>query len=99
MISVRVLTDWEDAFSGPVEWDLASIIWNAKLLDSDQDLVKGILKSYQEAGGLYDESVLEQCLIARAAVMSAWYPILYPAPSEERVGKLRQRIEWLKINI
>jgi hypothetical protein len=40
--------------------------------------------------------VLEQCLIARAAVMSAWYPILYPAPSEERVGKLKQRIEWLR---
>jgi thiamine kinase-like enzyme len=89
-------TDWEDAFSGPVEWDLASIIWNAKLLDDDQALVNGILKSYQAAGGRYDESVLEQCLIARAAVMSAWYPILYPAPSEERVGKLKQRIEWLR---
>ena len=89
-------TDWEDAFSGPVEWDLASIIWNAKLLDDDQVLVNGILESYQAAGGRYDESVLEQCLIARAAVMSAWYPILYPAPSEERVGKLKQRIEWLR---
>jgi Phosphotransferase enzyme family len=89
-------TDWEDAFSGPVEWDLASIIWNAKLLDDDQPLVRGILKSYQAAGGRYDELVLGQCLIARAAVMSAWYPILYPAPSEERVGKLKQRIEWLR---
>lgn len=89
-------TDWEDAFSGPVEWDLASIIWNAKLLDNDQDFVDQVLESYQEAGGKYDELVLDQCLIARAAVMSAWYPILYPAPSEERVRKLRQRIEWLK---
>jgi hypothetical protein len=88
--------DWEDAFSGTVEWDLASIIWNAKLLDDDQNFVVQVLKSYQEAGGRYDESVLDQCLIARAAVMSAWYPILYPAPSEERVKKLRQRIEWLE---
>lgn len=89
-------TDWEDAFSGPVEWDLASIIWNAKLLDSDQDFVDQVLESYQAVGGKYDESVLAQCLIARAAVMSAWYPILYPSPSEERVRKLKQRIEWLK---
>ncbi len=88
-------TDWEDAFSGPVEWDLASIIWNVKLLENDHALVKGILESYQNAGGRYDKSVLEQCLIARAAVMSAWYPILYPSPSEERMRKLKQRIEWL----
>lgn len=89
-------TDWEDAFSGPVEWDLASIIWNAKLLENDQVLVRGILESYQDAGGRYDEAILDQCLIARAAVISAWYPILYPSPSEERVGKLKQRIEWLQ---
>lgn len=88
--------DWEDAFSGPIEWDLASIIWNAKLLENDQAMVDGILKSYRDAGGRYDEVALDQCLIARAAVMSAWYPILYPNPSEERVSKLRQRIEWLR---
>lgn len=89
-------TDWEDAFSGPVEWDLASIIWNAKLLDNDHDFVDQVLESYQAVGGKYDELVLKQCLIARAAVMSAWYPILYPAPSEERVRKLEQRIDWLE---
>ncbi|MFN7343127.1 MAG: phosphotransferase family protein, partial [bacterium] len=89
-------TDWEDAFSGPVEWDLASIIWNAKWLDNDQNFVDQVLESYQEAGGKYDELVLKHCLIARAAVMSAWYPILYPSPSEERVRKLKQRIEWLR---
>lgn len=89
-------TDWEDAFSGPVEWDLASIIWNAKLLDNDQDFVDQVLKSYQASGGRYDESLLDQCLMARAAVMSAWYPILYPSPSEDRVRKLKQRIEWLE---
>jgi hypothetical protein len=92
-------TDWEDAFSGPVEWDLASIIWNAKLLDNDQNFVDQVLKSYRDTGGRYDESVLEQCLIARAAVMSAWYPILYPSPSEERLRKLNQRIEWLSDNL
>ncbi len=89
-------TDWEDAFSGPIEWDLASIIWNAKLLENDHQTVDAILSAYQNAGGKFDERVLDQCLIARAVVMSAWYPILYPNPNEERVKKLKQRIEWLR---
>jgi thiamine kinase-like enzyme len=89
-------TDWEDAFSGPVEWDLASIIWNAKLLENDHKTVESILGSYQNAGGKIVERLLEQSLIARAVVMSAWYPILYPKPNEERVRKLKNRIEWLR---
>ena len=90
-------TDWEDAFSGPVEWDLASIIWNAKILEEDAETVDGILGAYQQAGGRFDEHALHQCLIARAAVMSAWYPILYPQPDAERRAKLQRRLEWLRM--
>lgn len=89
-------TDWEDTFAGPVEWDVASIIWNAKLLDGDEETVNQILKAYRVAGGEIHEEALHQCLIARAAVVTAWYPILYPNPNEDRQTKLRQRIEWLK---
>lgn len=89
-------TDWEDAFSGPVEWDLASIIWNVRLLDDDQSHADAILTGYRNAGGNYVESVLQQCLAARAAVMSAWYPVLYPDPSPERTAKLRHRLDWLE---
>lgn len=89
-------TDWEDTFAGPVEWDLASIIWNAKILDKDEALVSAILDAYRAAGGRIDQRVLEQSLIARAAVMTAWYPILYPNPNAERSAKLRRRIEWLE---
>ena len=88
-------TDWEDTFRGPVEWDLASIIWNARILDEDHDTADGILASYRAAGGNVDSMALEQSLIARAAVMSAWYPVLYPDPSPERREKLRFRLEWL----
>jgi thiamine kinase-like enzyme len=88
-------TDWEDAFSGPVEWDLASIIWNARILDEDHHKADGILDAYQHAGGRIDPAALKQCLIARAAVMSAWYPVLYPNPDSERVRKLRLRLDWL----
>lgn len=88
-------TDWEDAFSGPVEWDLASVIWNARILDDHQDTAGGILRAYQESGGQFDEVVLQQCLIARAAVMSVWYPVLYPDPGEDRRRKLQRRLDWL----
>ncbi|RYD66124.1 MAG: aminoglycoside phosphotransferase family protein [Verrucomicrobiaceae bacterium] len=89
-------TDWEDTFAGPVEWDLASIIWNARLLDEDHDTADRLLKAYQAAGGAFDPGALEQSLIARAAVMSAWYPILYPDPSPERREKLKFRLDWLE---
>jgi hypothetical protein len=89
-------TDWEDAFAGPIEWDLASVIWNAKLLENDHAAADAIVQAYASCGTAIDGKVLDQCLIARAAVMSAWYPILYPNPSPERVQKLQQRLEWLK---
>lgn len=87
-----LLTDWEDAFSGPVEWDIASLIWNAKILDDDNQAVSAILDAY----GSVNSDALQQSMIARAAVITAWYPILYPNPNEERQAKLRHRIEWLK---
>jgi streptomycin 6-kinase len=89
-------SDWEDTFSGPVEWDVASIIWNAKLLEEDHDTANSILASYRDAGGHVDENILHQSLIARAAVMTAWYPVLYPNPNAERRSKLQRRIEWLE---
>ena len=85
-------TDWEDTFAGPVEWDVASIIWNAQILDHDHTTVKAIRDAY----GSLNESVLSQCLVARAAVISTWYPILYPNPDKGRQEKLRRRIEWLE---
>lgn len=85
-------TDWEDTFAGPVEWDVASIIWNAQLLDHDHATVNAIRDAY----GPVDEKALQQCLVARAAVITAWYPILYPNPDADRQDKLRRRIEWLE---
>jgi hypothetical protein len=87
--------DWEDAFSGPVEWDLASIIWNARILEKDHETADAILTAYRDSGGRIDLHALHHCLIARAAVMSAWYPILYPDPSPQRKSKLQARLDWL----
>jgi hypothetical protein len=89
-------TDWEDTFRGPVEWDLASVIWNARVLEEDHATADGILGAYRAAGGRIDAGALEHCMIGRAAVMTAWYPVLYPAMGEERREKLRRRLVWLE---
>lgn len=89
-------TDWEDTFAGPVEWDVASIIWNAQILDEDRAAVQAICDAYGEAGGVIDACALRHSLIARAVVMTAWYPILYPNPNAERQAKLQRRINWLR---
>lgn len=89
-------TDWEDTFLGPVEWDLASIIWNARILDEDHATADTILEAYLNAGGSINSDALHHSLIARAAVMSAWYPVLYPEPSSERRRKLHRRLKWLE---
>ena len=89
-------TDWEDTFSGPVEWDLASVIWNARELEGDTVWVDGVLNAYRQAGGEFDERALEVCMVGRAAVMTAWYPVLYPDMSPERAARLQKRIEWLE---
>ncbi len=88
-------TDWEDTFAGPVEWDVASAIWNAKLLDADDTTANVILKAYREAGGHLDTEAMHHSLIGRAAVMTAWYPILYPNPNPERQRRLQHRLDWL----
>ena len=85
-------TDWEDTFAGPVEWDLASILWNAQFLEDDHATVTAIRKAY----GPVNEEVLEHCFTARAAVITAWYPILYPQPDAGRQDKLHRRLEWLQ---
>lgn len=87
-------TDWEDAFTGPIEWDIASLVWNAQILDEDHATVNAILQAY----GPVNKIALRQSLVARAAVITAWYPILYPNPNEDRRTKLTRRIEWLEAN-
>jgi len=91
-------TDWEDTFSGPAEWDLASVIWNARILDEDHVTADGILEAYRREGGSIDPLALHHCMIGRAAVMTAWYPILYPDLTPERQHRLNRRLEWLALS-
>ena len=91
-------TDWEDSFLGPVEWDLSSLLWNARYLEQDSTGVGEVLAGYRDAGGLWDEERLEICDRVRAAVMTAWYPVLYPDLSGDRRRRLEFRLDWLRAN-
>jgi hypothetical protein len=91
-------TDWEDTFLGPIEWDLASIVWNARFLENNEASANALLAAYCKAGGEIHETAMHHSQIARAAVMCAWYPILYPDTSSERLEKLRFRLKWLREN-
>lgn len=89
-------TDWEDAFAGPAEWDVASIVWNPLILDEDHDTVNCIMDGYRQDGGVIDPQAFAQCLVARAAVVTAWYPLLYPNPNADRQDKMLRRLQWLR---
>lgn len=88
--------DWEDVFLGPIEWDLASIVWNHKFLDQEEEKVHQLLDAYTAEGATYNESILDLCYEARAAVVCVWYPFLYPNPSPERIEKLKARLVYLQ---
>jgi hypothetical protein len=90
-----VWTDWEDTFAGPVEWDVASALWNARFLDGDSHAVERFLAGYRGGGGSLEEHTLHACFETRAAVICAWYPLLYPEPDAERRRKLEVRLRWL----
>ena len=88
-------TDWEDTFIGPVEWDLASAVWNARFLEEDINAEAQFLKGYQAGGGTVCLERMEACYEARAAVICVWYPVLYPEPDTRRRDKLEKRLKWL----
>jgi hypothetical protein len=88
-------TDWEDTFYGPVEWDVASAVWNAQLLEQDSATVDAITAGYLHDGAELDSEAMRLCMIARGAVMTAWYPLLYPEMDAQRQDKLKQRLSWL----
>jgi hypothetical protein len=89
-------TDWEDTFSGPVEWDLCSVIWNARILDEDEATAHAIQEAYEAGGTTLDAQVMHLCMTTRGAVMTAWYPLLYPEMNADRRSKLARRLTWLE---
>jgi hypothetical protein len=86
-------TDWEDAFIGPIEWDLASLVANPYVFGADQDKAEAALWGY----GAYDPQVLALCIEVRTFVALVWSVIQYQQqPSPERQERVEYRLNWFR---
>ncbi|MBD0336790.1 MAG: aminoglycoside phosphotransferase family protein [Cyanobacteria bacterium Co-bin13] len=86
-------TDWEDAFIGPIEWDLASLVANPYVFGVDQDKAEAALWGY----GTYDPQVLALCIEIRTFVALVWSVIQHQQqPSPERQERVEYRLNWFR---
>ncbi|MBD2256360.1 phosphotransferase [Pseudanabaena sp. FACHB-2040] len=92
--SIGVLwADWEDAFIGPIEWDLASLVANPYVFGVDQDKAEAALWGY----GTYDPQVLALCIEIRTFVALVWSAIQHQQqPSPQHQERIEYRLNWFR---
>lgn len=77
-------TDWEDAFLGPVEWDLATLASRHRLFGEEPTL-PAVLAAYT---GPYDAALVDELLEARSLQAIVWLHLF-----AERDPSLRARVQ------
>lgn len=85
-------TDWEDAFQGPREWDLACLVARSRVLGEGAERAEAALAAY---GGAVDQEALDCLVEARALQVAAWLALGSLSLSAENV-RLRERVAWLR---
>jgi hypothetical protein len=89
-----VWTDWEDAFLGPVEWDLASMVAASHVFGTDFEKAEAALRGY---GRDFDLTALLWCIEARTFVALIWSIVLAkPHPSPAQQARIDRRLAWLR---
>ncbi|HEX4021964.1 MAG TPA: phosphotransferase [Acidobacteriaceae bacterium] len=82
--------DWEDAIFAPVEWDLACLVTEGRILGRDGEWGEAALAAY----GNYNAAALELCIQARALFAIGWLGLL--SSEEARRQDRRERLAiWL----
>lgn len=87
--------DWEDACTGPLEWDLAGLVAAARVLGSQRDWSELALAGWREQGPPIDEGVLAACIEARTLFVVAWSWWLGPQ-DPRRAARLQARLAWVR---
>jgi hypothetical protein len=83
-------TDWEDAFCGPVEFDLACLRSRADLLGEARDVIEAMCEAYGE----YDRDLVNDLQLVRNVQVISWTAIF----SERDPGLLpRMRLRISKL--
>ncbi|KPF70453.1 hypothetical protein IP84_01655 [beta proteobacterium AAP99] len=83
--------DWEDAFIGPVEWDLACVVAAARVLGSHVDWSEAVLAAYPAP---WEAKVLSLCIHARTVFTVAWMALL-AGDDADKLARLQRRLRWL----
>lgn len=86
-----VWTDWEDAFVGPIEWDIASLRSKAELFGEERQDIEAMTASY---GRDYDVDLARDLGLVRNVQVISWLAIFaerHPALLE----RMRQRLARL----
>jgi thiamine kinase-like enzyme len=87
-------TDWEDAFIGPIEWDLASLVATPYVFGTDLEKAAAAIKGY---GQEIDNAILDLCIEVRTFVALVWSIVLHQQhPSPQRQARIERRLEWFR---
>lgn len=84
--------DWEDAFQGPREWDLACLVARSRVLGEEAERAEAALAAY---GGAVDREALDCLVEARALQVVAWLALGSLSVSAESI-RLGERVAWLR---
>lgn len=86
-----VWTDWEDAFVGPVEYDIACLRSKRDLFGEEREGIDAMLDAYD---GDYDETLADELGVVRNVQVIAWLA-LFAERQPELLPRMRARIERL----
>ena len=86
-----VWTDWEDAFVGPVEWDIASLRSKAELFGEEREDIDAMTEAY---GGDYDVDLARDLGLVRNVQVISWLAI-FAERHPDLLARMRLRIERL----
>jgi thiamine kinase-like enzyme len=84
-------TDWEDAFLGPIEWDLACMRSRLELFGEERQAIEALCATYDEAA---DPALVRDLGLVRNVQVILWVAV-FAERDPSRLERLRQRIERL----
>jgi hypothetical protein len=88
-----VWTDWEDAYVGPVEIDIACLRSKADLFGEEREAIDAMTAAYAAAAG-YDRGLAGDLLLVRNLQVIPWLAV-FSVRDPRLVPRLRARLERL----
>lgn len=84
-------TDWEDAFLGPVEWDIACLRSKAELFSEDRAVIDAMTAAYD---GAYDAELARDLGVVRNVQVVSWLAV-FAERHPELLDRMRARLAFL----